>query len=104
MKNPAKIVFVLMFIAAAVSCSKTSFITSPDASVNFSADTLHFDTVFTTTGSVTKTVKIFNLNDQKLRLSNVKLMGGTASAFKLNVDGTPGVTFPNIELQPNDSI
>ena len=86
------------------SCSKTSFITSRDASVSYSADTLHFDTVFTSTGSVTQSFKIFNLNDQKLRLSAVKLMGGAASAFKMNVDGSSGSSFTNIELEPNDSL
>lgn len=94
--------FFAVLIAA--SCSKTSFITSQDASVGFSADTLHYDTVFTTTGSVTQSFKIFNLNNQKLRLSEVKLMGGVSSAFKMNVDGSPGTTFSEIELEPNDSI
>jgi hypothetical protein len=92
----------LFFIAA--SCKKTSFITSPDAAVAFSADTLHFDTVFTTTGSVTQLVKIFNQNDQRLKLSNVALKGGTGSAFKINVDGIFGTTFSNVELEANDSI
>ncbi len=95
---------VLFAFVCAVSCRKTSFIESADALINTSSDTLRFDTVFTTTGSITKSFKIFNLNDQKLRLSNVKLMGGAASAFKLNVDGTPGVNFNNIEIEPNDSV
>ena len=86
------------------SCSKTSFITSSDASVSFSEDTLHFDTVFTTTGSVTQLFKIFNLNDQKLRLTSVQLIGGNTSAFKMNVDGASGSNFSNIDLEPNDSI
>ncbi len=94
----------LLLLSIAVSCSKTSFITSPDASVSFSSDTLHFDTVFTTTGSITQSFKIFNQNDQKLKLSAVKLMGGAASAFKVNVDGTSGISFSDIELLPNDSL
>jgi hypothetical protein len=95
---------VLFAFVCAVSCRKTSFIESANALINTSSDTLRFDTVFTTTGSITKSFKIFNLNNQKLRLSNVKLMGGTTSAFKLNVDGTPGVNFNNIEIEPNDSV
>ena len=35
------------------SCRKDSFITSPDARVSIGVDSLHFDTVFTTAGSVT---------------------------------------------------
>ncbi len=104
MKSLISGVSVLLLFACALSCRKTSFIQSADALVNTSADTLHFDTVFTTTGSITKSFKIFNRNDQKLRLSNVKLMGAASSAFKLNVDGTAGVDFNNIEIAPNDSI
>jgi hypothetical protein len=104
MKLLVKAVPILWFVVIAISCSKTSFITSPDASLGLSSDTLHFDTVFTTTGSVTQSLKILNLNGQKLRLSAVKLMGGAASVFKLNVDGTPGVSFYDVELQPNDSL
>lgn len=72
--------------------------------LQISADTLHFDTVFTSTGSTTNRLKIFNTNDQKLRLANVKLMGGTSSYFKMNVDGTPGTSFTNIEVEANDSL
>lgn len=86
------------------SCKKTGFITTPDAFLRTSEDTLHFDTVFTTTGSTTQYFKIFNPNDQKLRLSNVQLMGGSTSPFKLNVDGTPGTSFNDIEINANDSI
>jgi len=99
-----KLLFFLCLAFVFFGCKKTDFITTPDAFFRTSTDTLHFDTVFTTTGSITQFIKIFNPNNQKLRLSNVQLMGGTASAFKLNVDGTPGVNFANIEIEPNDSI
>ena len=95
---------IVVLLLLVISCSKTSFITSRDASVSYSADTLHYDTVFTSTGSVTQSFKIFNLNDQKLRLSAVQLMGGATSAFKMNVDGTAGSNFADIDLEPNDSL
>lgn len=69
-----------------------------------SADTLKYDTVFTTTGSVTQFFKIINENDQKLRLSSVKLMGGNGSVFKINVDGFTGPLVTNIEIEANDSV
>ena len=99
----ASLVIILSVLFAA-SCRKTSFITSPNASVTFSTDTLHFDTVFTTAGSITQSFKIFNQNDQKLRLSAVRLMGDGSSPFKINVDGTAGTNFSDIELEPNDSV
>jgi len=94
---------IILFIFI-VSCKKTPFITSGDAFLFTSADTLHFDTVFTATGSVTQSFKIFNANDQKLNISNVEIAGGSASAFKLNVDGAAGISFNNIEVAANDSI
>ncbi len=96
----AAVITAVLFL----SCKKEGFITSTDALLRTSVDTLHFDTVFTTTGSITQLFKIFNGNDKKLNLSSVKLMGGNSSAFKMNVDGLPGTSFSNIEIAPNDSV
>jgi hypothetical protein len=86
------------------ACSKNSFITSPDAKLSTSIDTLKFDTVFTTVGSVTKVFKVFNDNNQKLRLNSIALAGGTTSPFKININGTAATQVNNIELEANDSL
>ena len=86
------------------SCKKDSFITSPDAQLYTSADTISFDTVFTTVGSISKSFKIFNGNNQKLLLSDVQLAGGQSSPFKINIDGVSSSSVKNIELNPNDSL
>ncbi len=86
------------------SCKKESFITSPDAQVRISTEEIKFDTVFTTTGSITQAFKIINENDQKLRLSSVKLMGGNNSYYKINADGFTGPEVSNIEINANDSV
>lgn len=86
------------------SCQKDSFITSPDARLTISADTLKYDTVFVTAGSTYRSFKIINENNQKLRLSSLSLLGGSTSAFKMNVDGSTGTTFNNIEINANDSL
>lgn len=93
-----------MLCAAVISCKKDTFISSYDASLVTSADTLRFDTVFTTTGSVTQSFKIFNTNNQKLRLSHVKIAGGNNSFFKLNVDGISGQEIDDVAILPNDSV
>ncbi len=92
-------VFVFLF-----SCKKDSFISSADARISISADTLHFDTVFTTAGSITQSFKIINENNQKLRLSSVKLMGGAGSNYKMNVDGIATVEATGIEIEASDSV
>ncbi|HEY4287041.1 MAG TPA: choice-of-anchor Q domain-containing protein [Puia sp.] len=86
------------------ACRKDSFITGGDALIRLSSDTLFFDTVFTSTGSVTEAVRIINTNDQKLRLTDVKLMGGAASPFSINVDGYAGPERGNLELEAGDSV
>ena len=96
--------FFILLSAIIFSCKKDSFITSIEANLATSADTLSFDTVFTSVGSVTQSFKIFNDNNQKLRLSQVKLSGGTSSSFKINVDGTSAPEVDDIEINANDSI
>ena len=102
MKIPGLIAISLFLLLN--SCRKDSFITSPDARVTISADTLKYDTVFVTTGSTYRSFTIFNDNDQKLRISSLKLLGGSSSVYKMNVDGIPGDQFSNIEINANDSL
>ncbi len=90
---------VLLFF----SCRKEGFITSPDARVSLSADTLHFDTVFTTAGSVTQFFMVKNENDRKLLISSIRVMGGAGSVYHINADGTPGPEINDLELGANDS-
>src|ERR1044071_3765494 len=97
------ILLILSLCILLINCKKESFITSPDAQVTITADSLKFDTVFTTAGSVTGGFKIINENNQKLKLSTVKLMGGTSSAYKINVDGFVGPEVKDLEIAANDS-
>lgn len=92
------------FIVLLVACRKNSFITSGNALIQVSADTLLFDTVFVSTGSITEQVKIINPNDRKLRLSTIRLMGGNASYFHINIDGSPGPRQDDIDLEAGDSL
>jgi len=93
--------FIVLF---EFSCRKDSFITGKDALIRTSSDTLFFDTVFTSAGSVTQAVRIINTNNQKLRLTEVKLMGGTASPYTINIDGIAGPARSDLELEAGDSI
>jgi hypothetical protein len=95
----------VFFIIGAISfwsCSKRNFIGN-NATVNFSTDTLTFDTVFTTVGSVTKQVLIHNENSKWLKVDNISLAKGATSQFRLNIDGKPGNSASNLEIAPFDS-
>ncbi len=95
------ILFSTFFI---LSCRKETFTGSKDAQISISADTIHFDTIFTTVGSITQSFKIKNDNNQKLRFSDISLKGGVSSFFKINVDGIAGPSVKDIEVEANDSI
>jgi hypothetical protein len=97
-------ILTISLVLLLFSCKKDYFITSADARVNITADTLKYDTVFVTAGSTYRTFKIINENDQKLRVSSLKLFGGTASVYKINVNGVSGTQFNNLEINANDSI
>lgn len=90
---------VLLFFA----CRKESFTNSPSALITTTVDTLHFDTVFTSAGSVSQFVKINNDNNKGIHISSVRLAGGASSSFKINVDGTAGPQANNIDIAANDS-
>jgi hypothetical protein len=99
------VVLICIFMCCQfVSCKKESFIESSNAQLLLTQDSLKFDTVFTSTGSVTQSFKIINQNNQKIRLSSVKLMGGNSSSYNMNVNGVPTDEAANIEMAANDSI
>ncbi|HRO42926.1 MAG TPA: choice-of-anchor Q domain-containing protein [Flavipsychrobacter sp.] len=95
-----------LFIIATVfssSCKKESLLTS-GGELQFSTDTLNFDTVFTSLGSFTLQLKIFNPQNQKVNISSVRLHNGGNSFFHLNINGISGNNVTDIELAANDSI
>jgi len=87
-----------------ISCQKETFTESPEARLSVSIDTLRFDTVFTSTGSITGTIKIFNNNDQKLRLSHIRMGGGQSSYFRMNADGTEAQDVRDLDILARDSL
>ncbi len=87
------------------ACRKTDdFTTSGGDKLSFSSDTLRFDTAFTTVGSATRYIKVFNRNDKPIRISKISLGNKANAVYNLNIDGIPGRSFENVEIGANDSI
>ena len=91
----------LVFI---LSCSDDEPITQPEAKLEFSTDTLTFDTVFTAIGSATRLFKVYNRHQQPIVISQIRLDGGSLSNFRLNIDGNPTLETTNLEVPAEDSI
>jgi len=99
------IFFSLFILVFSYSCRKADKIdSSPSLVLAFSTDTVMFDTVLATTGSVTKRLLVYNHNAHKVVVSQIQLGGGTASMYRINVDGTPAFNVQNIEIAGKDSI
>lgn len=102
MKYPGIIIGLLLIIISQ-SCVKERINTSSSARIEFSTDTLHFDTVFTQIGSATRFVKIFNQENEDVILSEVKMRNDNSS-FRINVDGLDGPVVNDVRIPANDSI
>lgn len=95
---------LLLLLFNFFSCKKDKFATDSGAKLQFSRDSVLFDTVFTTIGSSTRNFRIRNKNDKKIKISSVQLAGGSNSSFRINLDGSPGAYFEDIEIAAHDSM
>ena len=91
-----------ILVIGASGCKKPLSFSS--GNLAFSADTLVFDTVFTTIGSTTKKLKIYNKDSKTLNIESIELEGGANSPFRINVDGLSGINFSNLEIEGKDSL
>ena len=101
------IFFVSLIITFGFSgCNDEYFSTNPKYKLEFSTDTLTFDTVFTTLGSATSKILVYNRNNVALRISHIGIAGGKNSSFRINVDGSSSADnqFKNIEIRAKDSL
>ncbi len=100
--------FLLLSVALALAfsaCRKDEAIEdNPSAMLEFSTDSIVFDTVFTTVGSVTKYLKVYNNNAKKINISSARLAGGGDSFYRINIDGNPSIYETNIGIPSGDSI
>ena len=96
----------LLLLLSMFSCEpKDEVISSdPGAKLEFSADTVLFDTVFVSQGSVTKRLKVYNRNEKAVRISEVTLAGAGASPYQLTVNGAQSPLLNNLELRGGDSL
>ena len=87
------------------SCvEEADFSSSPSLRLEFSCDTVSFDTLFTQVMSPTAKFLVRNRNDKSLRINSVQLAGGGNSPFSVLVDGQYGTSMYDLELRARDSL
>ena len=93
-----------------VACDDYDTFTTDRSSVlTFSSDSIVFDTLIATVPSSTKTLIVYNRGDKGVRINEVRLNGGHASPFRINVDGqdisrTADNRATDFEVRRRDSI
>ncbi|HPE74532.1 MAG TPA: hypothetical protein PLC80_00505 [Draconibacterium sp.] len=95
---------VVAIVVSVYSCQDEGYLNSPDAQLQFSVDTITFDTIFTTIGSTTQRFTVHNPYSESVLISRIRLSGGDFSSFRLNVNGEVGNEVYETEVPPQDSI
>lgn len=107
MKQIHKIIIPIitaLLSVAMTACIEDGISSSPSDQPTFSTDTLKMGTVFTSEGTPTYSIRVYNPHDKILSISRVGFKNGGTGMFRLNVDGQSGREFNNVEIRPNDSI
>ena len=76
----------------------------PSVKLSFSDQVVVFDTVFTTVGSTTRWLKVYNTSNRAIEISSITLVGPSTAVFRMNVDGEAGDVVKNIFLAGKDSL
>lgn len=98
---------MLLLWAASVflhSCQKEEFNTDRNFHLGFSNDTVIFDTVFTSIGTSSQALMVYNNSELPIKISSVRLAGGSASPFRINIDGDAVFRKSDVEIASKDSL
>jgi len=97
--------FVLFILFIASACRKGENITTDqNAKLSISSTAILFDTIFTSAGSTTRRIKIVNPNHDAVKVSEIRLSGGSTSAFIININGAQTLLKNDLIVNGQDSI
>jgi hypothetical protein len=104
MKSFFQALAIVLIVSLFGRCQKENEGDSNGRLLLFSSDTIAFDTIFTSIGSPTKNLRVFNSSSNRLIVSSIRLAGGSNSGFRLNVNGEASNEVFNVEIPAHDSI
>lgn len=94
-----------MIMVGGYSCAESDdFSSASNLKLAFSSDTVSFDTVFTTVGTATQIIRIYNRNDKSLTIGSIEIMNPEKSGFQMNIDGESGTRLTNVDILKKDSL
>ncbi|RTQ48587.1 right-handed parallel beta-helix repeat-containing protein [Hymenobacter gummosus] len=78
--------------------------TDGSAKLEFSTDTVMFDTVFVQTRTVSKRLWVYNRNKRAVKVDEIRLAGSYGQPYKLIIDGDSGAARQNLTIRGRDSL
>ncbi|MBX0291761.1 hypothetical protein K3G63_15020 [Hymenobacter sp. HSC-4F20] len=78
--------------------------TDGSARLEFSLDTVKFDTVFVTIGTVSKRLWVYNRNPQAVKVSEISLQNQPGITYSLLINGDAGSVARDVEIRGKDSL
>jgi hypothetical protein len=106
MRNSLVILFIISILSLA-SCREDFNFEPSNGGLEFSKDTIYFDTIFTGISSSTYTLKVYNKSNKDISISQIKFAKGLESKYRMTVDGMIGNNnriFENVEMLAKDSM
>ena len=105
MKKQVLSLFMILMSALFVACNEDAgFSSDSSLRLEFSTDTVSFDTLFTERVSPSAMFTVRNRNNKGLRINDVRLAGGGESGFSVLVDGQYGAVMRDLEVRAKDSL
>jgi len=105
-KSQLCLLIIAGWILTLVHCTPEEEIITfdPEAKLTFSTDTLFFDTLFTDTISFTGRFRVYNPQDNAVKLSSISLASGENSFYNLYINGIKNRQFQNQTILGKDSL
>lgn len=105
MRHNIYIIF-LGILLSFTSCRKDFDTVASSGNLEFSKTEVYLDTVFSTIGSSTYSLKVYNRSDDDIKIPTIQLGKGLNSKYRILVDGITGnnKVFNNVELLAKDSL
>lgn len=96
------VVFVFMLLSCKPSVEELS--SDVGLQLSYSTDTVTFDTLFSSVGSITKRFKVYNTHNKAINLSRLYLGSGDQSQYSITVNGATGNSFEDEVVFGKDSL
>ena len=99
-------IFFLGILLSLTSCRKDFDTVASSGNLEFSKTEVYLDTVFSTIGSSTYSLKVYNRSNKDIKIPTIQLEKGMNSKYRIMVDGMIGNNkiFNNVELLAKDSL